>query len=135
MAAIGGVRRVTLLVLLVWALGESISGLDNATKAAALKDAGTWLGEQATEPGSLLTNDRRIAYYAGRHNDRSSIEMDKRKMYFGLRKKRWPDSDWIAIRVRRDEGRYIDDFSSGLKKKPVKVFDAGVGDRVYIFKN
>jgi len=134
-AALGRINQIGVTVLFIWALGESISGLDNATKAAALKDAGTWLGEKTTEPGSLLTNDRRVAYYAGRHNDRSSIEMDKRKMYFGIRKKRWPDSDWIAIRVRRDDGPYIDDFSSGLKKKPVKVFDAGAGDRVFIFKN
>ncbi|HAA37050.1 MAG TPA: hypothetical protein DCE12_09555, partial [Gammaproteobacteria bacterium] len=46
--------RVLTVVLLLWAGGESISGLDNATRASAIKDAGLWLKDRATTPQSVV---------------------------------------------------------------------------------
>ena len=128
------VRHVIAALLFLWAAGESLSGLDNVTRANALKSAGMWLADRATTAGSLVTNDRRVAYYAGRHNDSKYIQLDSRKMYFQLRKNRWPDATWIAIRLRRDDEAYLVDFFDGLSKRPVKIFDAGAGDRVFIFE-
>lgn len=131
---LGGIRRAALLVLLVWALGESISGLDNATRARALKEAGQWIATQTQEPGSVVTNDRRIAYYAGRHWDLSSIEPSVAKILHGLRGGLWPDASYVALRLSRGGTQTHDWVIEALGAAPLRTIDEGKGDRVLIYR-
>ena len=127
--------RVLTVVLLLWAGGESISGLDNATRASAIKDAGLWLKDRATTPQSVVTNDRRLAYYAGRHGDLEYIEHRYARLQLGLTEwKWWTKGSYLALRLTRDDKAREDLFTEALGKSPVKVFSRESGDRVLIYR-
>ena len=127
--------RVLAVVLLLWAGGESVSGLDNTTRASAIKDAGLWLKDRTTAPKSLLTNDRRLAYYAGRHGDLKYIEHRYARLQLGLTEwKWWTKGSYLALRLTRDDKAREDLFTEALGKSPVKVFARESGDRVLIYR-
>jgi hypothetical protein len=122
-------------VLLLWAVGESVSGLDNVTRASAIKDAGLWLADRATTPESLVTNDRRLAYYAGRHKDLKYIEPRYARLKLGLTEwKWWTKGSYLALRLSRKDKAREDLFTEALGKSPVKEFAGESGDRVLVFK-
>ena len=128
-----GIPRVLAVVLVLWGIGESVSGLDNATRAEAIKGAGLWLAPQAESPGSVITNDRRIAYYAGRHWDRDSIEPSVSKILHGLRDGHWPEAKFVALRLSRADKKTHDWVVEALGGSPVRTFDYDSGDRVLIY--
>jgi hypothetical protein len=130
---LSAMRRVALVILLVWAAGESVSGLDNTTRARALKEAGLWLETQVDAPGSILTNDRRIAYYAGRHWDLGSIEPSVTNILHGLRGGLWPETTYVALRLTRGDTKTYDWVIEALGAAPLRTIDAGRGDRVLIY--
>jgi len=126
--------RVLAGFLLLWGAGECISGLDNVTRAKAVKDAGLWLGSQATIPGSLVTNDRRLAYYAGRHRDLKFIEIHFKRLRVGLTKWNWwPQASYFAVRLARDEDAIEQMFTEVLGRSPERIFVREVGDRVLVY--
>ena len=126
--------RVLVIVLLLWAGGESVSGLDNATRASAVKQAGIWIAAQSNAPGALVSNDRRLAYYAGRHGDLDFIEGNVGKILHGLRGDRWTDAEFVALRLTRHDTRTRDWVIEALGKAPLKVFEAESGDRVLVYR-
>ena len=125
--------RVLAGVLLLWAGGESISGLDNATRATAVKEAGLWVATQVRVPGALVSNDRRLAYYAGRHGDLDFIETNVGKILHGLRGQRWPEADFVALRLTRHDTKTEAWVIEALGKAPVNVFERESGDRVLVY--
>jgi hypothetical protein len=125
--------RVLAVLLLLWGVGESISGLDNTTRARAIKDAGVWLADHTNTAGSLVSNDRRLAYYAGRHADRDYIIEDVAKILHGLRDGRWPDASYVALRLSRRSDKTESWVVEALGKAPVRVFDRETGDRVLVY--
>ena len=126
--------RVLAGFLLLWGAGECVSGLDNVTRARAVKDAGLWLRSQATIPGSLVTNDRRLAYYAGRHRDLKFIEIHFKRLRVGLTKWNWwPQASYFAVRLTRDEDAIEQMFTEVLGRPPERIFVREVGDRVLIY--
>ncbi len=127
--------RALVGVLLLWAVGESVSGLDNVTRATAIKDAGLWLADRATTPESLVTNDRRLAYYAGRHTDLKYIEPRWARLKLGLTEWRWwTKGSYFALRLSREDKAREDLFTEALGKSPVKEFAGESGDRVLVYK-
>jgi len=126
--------RVLVIVLLLWAGGESVSGLDNATRASAVKQAGIWIATQSNAPGALVSNDRRLAYYAGRHGDLNFIEGNVGKILHGLRGDRWADAEFVALRLTRHDTKTRDWVIEALGKAPLKVFEAESGDRVLVYR-
>ena len=126
--------RVLVIVLLLWAGGESVSGLDNATRASAVKQAGIWIAAQSNAPGALVSNDRRLAYYAGRHGDLDFIEGNVGKILHGLRGDRWADAEFVALRLTRHDTKTRDWVIEALGKAPLKVFEAESGDRVLVYR-
>jgi len=126
--------RVLVGFLLLWGAGECVSGLDNVTRARAVKDAGLWLGGQATVPGSLVTNDRRLAYYAGRHGDLRFIEPRFKRLRLGLTKwKRWRKVSYFAVRLTPDEDAIEKLFTEVLGRPPERIFVREAGDRVLVY--
>ena len=128
-----GIPRVLAVVLLLWGIGESVSGLDNVTSAEALKDAGRWLATRTEAPHSLVTNDRRIAYYANRHWDLKEIEPSVSKVLHGLRAGRWPDAKFVAVRLTRTDEKTHAWVVEALGKGPIRTIDYETGDRVLIY--
>ena len=126
--------RVLVGFLLLWGAGECVSGLDNVTRARAVKDAGLWLGSQATVAGSLVTNDRRLAYYAGRHRDLRFIEIRFKRLRVGLTKWNWwPEASYFAVRLTRDQEAIEQMFTEVLGRSPERIFVREVGDRVLVY--
>ena len=125
--------RVLAVLLLLWGVGESVSGLDNVTRARAIKDSGLWLASHTTEIGSLVSNDWRIAYYAGRHNDSNLIVEDVGKILHGLRKGHWPDAAYVALRLSRSATKTEAWVLDALGNAPEKIFEGDSGDRVLVY--
>ena len=73
-----GPRLLVAVIVLLWVAGESISGIHNPATKLHLREAGQWLQPYtAGRAGSVVTNDKRILYYAGRYMDRTQIERDR----------------------------------------------------------
>jgi hypothetical protein len=124
----------TLVVLVVlWGVGECVSGVDNVTRSRAVKDAGLWLASHTSAVGSLVSNDQRIAYYAGRYNDRDYIIEDVSQILHGLRKGRWPDAAYVTFRLPRSAVKTHAWVLDALGKAPEKVFESDSGDRVLVY--
>jgi len=120
--ALQGKRRVVAAFFFLWAAGEGVSGLDNATRHSHLKVAGAWLAERLPHNGTLITNDRRIAYYAGRHQETGSIQTNFRLLERGLRRGHWADAAYVAI-LASDSGEKVRrHFKALWKIEPNEVF-------------
>ena len=81
--------------------------------------------------GSLVTNDKRILYYAGRYMDRTHIERDLTSLLRGLEKQRWEGAVFVAVRLRDGEDEV--GVVSALGLEHIKRFENHRGDRVLIF--
>ena len=130
---LSGLRRALITLLIVWGIGESVSGLDNVTRAGAIKDAGRWLATQSSTAESVVTNDRRLAYYAGRHQDLEYVEPSVSKILHGLRGGLWPDAVYVALRVSRSDQTSETWILEALGAAPLRIVDSGIGDRVMIY--
>lgn len=125
--------RALVVVVALWGVGESVSGVDNVTRSRAVKDAGLWLASHTSTVGSLVSNDQRIAYYAGRYNDRDYIVEDVSKILHRLRKGLWPDAIYVAFRLPRSAVKTHAWVLDALGNAPEKVFESGSGDRVLVY--
>ena len=114
-------------------MGECVSGLDNFTRAHAIKDAGQWLDGNALDPMSLVTNDSRIAYYAGRHNDTEQIVKNVSRVLHGVRKGHWPEAKYLAFRLSRSDNAAEARILNTFGKQPHRIFERKSGDRVLIY--
>ena len=129
------IKQVLIAILLLWGVGESISGLDNFTRHQHLKEAGLWLAGQTAIPGSLVSNDRRVAYYAGRHADLDNIVPSFDALNNGLKKKRWPGAEYIAVVCNRDLcQKIIKHFKIVRKYDRIKIFSGHKTDKVLIYR-
>ena len=129
------IKQVLIAILLLWGVGESISGLDNFTRHQHLKEAGLWLAGQTAIPGSLVSNDRRVAYYAGRHADLGNIVPSFGVLYNGLKKKRWPGAEYIAVVCNRSLCQKITKhFKKVQKYNQIKVFSGRKEGKVLIYR-
>jgi len=125
--------RTLVVLVLLWGVGECVSGVDNVTRSRAVKDAGLWLASHTSAVGSLVSNDQRIAYYAGRYNDRDYIIEDVSQILHGLRKGRWPDAAYVTFRLPRSAVKTHAWVLDALGKAPEKVFESDSGDRVLVY--
>ena len=126
-------RRLLVILLMLWGVGECISGLDNFTRSGATKDAGQWLADKVLIPGSLVTNDRRVAFYSGRHGDLQYIVTDVSRVLHGLRKGKWQDAGYVALRVHREDLKNEAWILDALGESPLKVFSQPKGDKVIVY--
>jgi len=128
-------RRSAIILLLLWGVGESISGLDNATRAESVKASGVWLAQHAVETGSLVTNDRRIAFYSNRYRDHDFIGSDHRLILQDLAKGRWPQSEFIALRFhRRQDNTNAREQLEALGATFMEIFSHPNGDTVIVYR-
>ncbi len=125
--------QISVVLLLLWGIGECVSGLDNVTRARAIKDSGVWLAGHTNTSGSLVSNDWRIAYYAGRYTDNDFIVEDVGKVLHGLRKGRWPDADYVALRLSRSAEKTQAWVLEALGNAPEQIFESDSGDRVLVY--
>jgi len=129
------VRRSAVILLLLWGVGESISGLDNATRAESVKASGVWLVQHAVETGSLVTNDRRIAFYSNRYRDHDFIGSDHQLILQELAKGRWPQSAFIALRFhRRQDNTNAREQLEALGATFMEIFSQPNGDIVIVYR-
>ncbi|HJP10860.1 MAG TPA: hypothetical protein QGF27_12585 [Arenicellales bacterium] len=127
-------HRLFVILVLLWGVGECVSGLDNFTRAAATKDAGHWLVDKVSTPGSLVTNDRRVAFYSGRHGDLQHIVTDVSQVLHGLRQGEWQDSEYVALRLQRQDLKSEAWVLEALGASPLKVFSHPKGDKVMVYR-
>jgi hypothetical protein len=128
-------RRSAIILLLLWGVGESISGLDNATRAESVKASGVWLVQHAVETGSLVTNDRRIAFYSNRYRDHDFIGSDHQLILQELAKGRWPQSAFIALRFhRRQDNTNAREQLEALGATFMEIFSHPNGDTVIVYR-
>ena len=122
-----------IVLLLFWAVGESWSGVSNFSHNAHHKEAGIWLAEHTQQEGVLITNSRRVAYYAGRYRDPNMWEGDTKTLLRGLLENRWPTTQFAAVRFQRGEDNLELEFKDALRRAPVREFENGRGDRVLVY--
>ena len=126
---------VIVIICVTWALGESYSGVSNFSRNSHLRDAGYWLYEKTKNTsGPILTNNRRIAYYANVRGRREVIILDDQMMLaefadlieeFG--------SDFAGVRIQRSDSRFESQLNQAIKSNPTAVLDNGHGDRVLLY--
>ena len=127
-----GLRLLVAVIVLLWIAGESISGIHNPATKLHLRESGQWLQPYTVgRAGSLVTNDKRILYYAGRYMDRTHIERDLTSLLRGLEKQRWEGAVFVAVRLRDGEDEV--GVVSALGLEHIKRFENHRGDRVLIF--
>lgn len=126
-----GWRLVLSVIVLLWVAGESINGINNPTRKLHLRDAGLWLQPYTGETGSLVTNDRRILYYAGRWSDRTHVELKLAQLLQGLDQERWSTPRFTAIRLK--DGQQAAGVIDAIGHEPIERFNNNRGDRVLIF--
>jgi hypothetical protein len=121
-------------VLLLWAAGESWSGVSNFSRNEHHREAGIWLAEQAQETGALVTNSRKVAYYAGRHRD-PRVWWGGRSTAFLLKlsKDRWPKAQFAAVRLQSGENELVAGFTEVVGRSPVQIFENGHGGKVLVY--
>jgi hypothetical protein len=118
----------------LWAAGESWSGVSNFSRNEHHREAGTWLAKQAQETGALVTNSRKVAYYAGRHRDPRVWWGGKSTAFLlKLSKNRWPKAQFAAVSVQRGENELVAGFTEAVGRSPVHIFENGYGDQVLVY--
>ena len=126
--------RAIIVLLLLWAVGESWSGVSNFSRNEHHREAGIWLAEQAQETGALVTNSRKVAYYAGRHRDPRVWWGGKSTVFLlKLSKDRWPKAQFAAVSIQRDENELVAGFTEAVGRSPVHIFENGQGDQVLVY--
>ena len=127
-------RWAIIVLLLVWAVGESWSGVSNFSRNGHHREAGIWLAEQAQATGALVTNSRKVAYYAGRYRDPRVWWGGRSTAFFlKLSKDRWPKAQFAAVRLQREEIELAAQFTEAVGRSPVQIFENGHGDQVQVY--
>ena len=127
-------RWAIIVLLLVWAVGESWSGVSNFSRNEHHREAGIWLAEQAQATGALVTNSRKVAYYAGRYRDPRVWWGGRSTAFFlKLSKDRWPKAQFAAVRLQRGEIELAAQFTEAVGRSPVQIFENGHGDQVLVY--
>ena len=124
-----------LTICLIWGLGESYSGVSNFSRNLHLRDAGYWLYEKTKNTsGPILTNNRRIAYYASIIGEREVITIDNTMVTTDLSELvKELGSDFAGIRIQRSDARLESGLNKVINLKPVTILDNGHGDRVLLY--
>ena len=126
--------RAIIVFLLLWAVGESWSGVSNFSRNEHHREAGIWLAEQAQETGTLVSNSRKVAYYADRHRDPRVWWGGKSTVFLlKLSKDRWPKAQFAAVRLQRGEIELVADFTEAVGRSPLQIFENGRGDQVLVY--
>ena len=126
---------VILTICLIWGLGESYSGVSNFSRNLHLRDAGYWLYEKTKNTsGPILTNNRRIAFYASVRGEREVITIDNTMVTTDLSELvKEMGSDFAGIRIQRSDTRLESELNKVIKLEPVTILDNGHGDRVLLY--
>ena len=133
LGGVGAKRTLFGALVLVLALG-GIKGLDLFTGKSYIKAAGLWLRDNAPPGASVYTNNRILAFYAGRglkvHFDRYRKNWKSYKFRARVARKRY---DYLALRVKSEEQPFSARLPVVLGETPVAVFSKGDGSEVLIF--
>ena len=129
-----GLKQLVVAVLIIWGIGESVSGLDNVTRHSHFRPAGDWLSQHMSQTGKLLTNDLRLAYYADRYDEEVSVVATFGVIVEGLKKGLWPDAEYITVLFPGRGSKVIKHFKDVWGIDPVKVFRNEKSGDVLIFK-
>jgi len=126
--------RCIVLLLLTWAVGESWSGVSNFSRNDHHRTAGIWIAENSDESAVIVTNSRKVAYYAGHYNEPESwgAEPSDLLRYFS-KKDESREADFVVVELSRDDTALATRFSEGAGVSPIQIFDNGHGDWILIF--
>lgn len=114
-------------------IGVGINGLTKFTGKRYLKEAGLWVRAELPAGVHLVTNDRKLAYYAGRHRSDGSEVIEGRKFIDKVQWHKWQPNDLVAIRVTRRPRQLEALVREEMKGEPVKVFESDRGEKVLIY--
>jgi hypothetical protein len=126
---------IVVLILALWAVGESYSGVTNYSKDSFLRETGYWLYEKTeNRSGPIVTNSRKIAYYAGVQGDREVLVVGRDYFIDSLRHLTHDlGTDFAGVLVQRSEGSIEQALYEAVGSKPVKEFHDKRGDRVLVY--
>ena len=127
--------KIFLILLAIWALGESYSGLSNFTRAGHLRDAGYWLYDRtAKTSGPILTNNRKIAFYASQKGSREVLTINSGTQVAEITNLvKELGCDFAGIRIRRDDILLESELTRVIKRQPISVIENEHGDRVLLY--
>jgi len=126
--------RCIVIFLLVWAVGESWSGVSNFSRNEHHRMAGVWLTQNADESSIVVTNSRKVAYYADRYNNPEIWGMEPLGLskYF-LDGSEIQEADFVVVNLPRNDTDLATRFSELAGASPIQIFDNGHGDWILIF--
>ena len=126
---------IVVAILAFWAVGESYSGVTNFSKDNFLRETGYWLYEKTeNRSGPIVTNNRKIAYYAGVQGDREVLVIGRD--YFMNRLQHLTHdlgTDFAGVLVQRSESSIEQALYEAIGSHPVKAFYDKHGDRVLVY--
>ena len=127
--------KIFLILLAIWALGESYSGLSNFTRAGHLRDAGYWLYDKTEKTsGPILTNNRKIAFYASQKGSREVLTINSGTQVAEITNLvKELGCDFAGIRIRRDDILLESELTRVIKRQPISVIENEHGDRVLLY--
>jgi hypothetical protein len=123
------------VVLALWAVGESYSGVTNFSKDKHLRETGYWLYEKTEgRLGPIVTNSRKIAYYAGIQGDREVLVIGRDHFMDSLQHLTYDlGTNFAGVLVQRSESSIEQALSEAVGSKPVKVFHNQRDDRALLY--
>ena len=122
-------------ILSVWAVGESYSGVTNFSKDHFLRETGYWLYEKAeNRSGPIVTNNRKIAYYAGVQGDREVLVISRNHFMDSLQHLTHDlGTDFAGVLIHPSESSIEQALYEAVGSKPVKTFRDKRGNRVLMY--
>ena len=126
---------IVVAILTLWALGESYSGVTNFSKDHFLRETGYWLYEKTeNRSGPIVTNSRKIAYYAGVQGDREVLVIGRDYFMDSLQHLTHDlGTDFAGLLVQRSESSIEQALYEAVGSRPVKTFHDKRGDRVLMY--
>ena len=122
-------------ILALWAVGESYSGVTNFSKDQFLRETGYWLYEKTeSTSGPIVTNNRKVSYYAGVQGDREVLVIGDDHFMDNLQHLTHDlGADFAGVLVQRSESSLEQALFDAVGSRPVKVFHEKRGDRVLLY--
>ena len=122
-------------ILALWAIGESYSGVTNFSKAQFLRETGYWLHEKTeNRSGPIVTNSRKIGYYAGVQGDREILVISRDYFINNLQHLAHDlGTDFAGVLMQRSENSLEQALYEAVGSNPVKEFHNNRGDRVLVY--
>jgi hypothetical protein len=122
-------------ILALWAVGEGYSGVTNFSRDHYLREAGYWLYEMTENTsGPILTNNRKIAYYADVEGNREVLIISRDHFIGSLKQlTREHGSDFAGILIQRSEDLIEQALFKTVGSQPAKVFRNKRGDQVLLY--